>query len=123
MKLDRLCEARRNYSVWCVLDARRFVKNLKYALRPGKSLMKDRIRAGEALKRLIHEEHGRHKGHEFTGCTTAPIPKAASSSIIGVTIPLIRLPFKDCLNNRELSLVNLWISYSSIPKAFTIRLP
>src|SRR4029077_18123640 len=71
IKPNRLCEARRNYSVWFVLDARRFVKNLKYALRPGKSLMKDRIRAGEALKRLIHEEHGRHKGHEFTGCTTA----------------------------------------------------
>src|SRR6516164_890924 len=71
MKLNRLREVRRNYSVWFIFDARRFVKYLKYALRPRESLMEDRISPGETLKRLVHEEHSRHKGHEFTRRTTA----------------------------------------------------
>src|SRR5262245_11664339 len=67
MKLDRLCKPRRNFSIWLVFDIRRFVKYLKYALCPRKSLVKNGIGASQVSKRLVHKEHGGHKGHEFAG--------------------------------------------------------
>src|SRR5215510_9274254 len=67
MKLDRLCKPRRNFSIWLVFDIRRFVKYLKYALCPRKSLVKNSIGASQVSKRLVHKEHGGHKGHEFAG--------------------------------------------------------
>src|SRR5262249_57518855 len=67
MKLDRLCKPRRNFGIRLVFDIRRFVKYLKYALCPRKSLMKNSIGAGQVSKRLVHKEHGCHKGHEFAG--------------------------------------------------------
>src|SRR5262249_61590895 len=67
MKLDRLCKPRRNFSIWLVFDIRRFVKYLKYALCPRKSLVKNGIGASQVSKRLVHKEHGGYKRHEFAG--------------------------------------------------------
>src|SRR5262245_58264000 len=67
MKLDRLCKPRRNFSIWLVFDIRRFVKYLKYALCPRKSMVKNKMGTSQVSKRLQHKEQGVHKGNKFPG--------------------------------------------------------